>query len=125
MAEAAAAYRPQASPSPPTPPRVPTGSASQTAATTAATSGCNSRLPDRDSERPRATAVSWVPGPGPPLGRLFVPVSNPPARQVVGRQVHRDPVPLQDADVVLAHLAAHVRQHLVPVFELHAERRVG
>src|SRR5256885_16603379 len=56
---------------------------------------------------------------------LFVSVRNPPARQVVGRKVHRDPIPLQNPNVILAHLAADVRQHLVPVLELHAEGRVG
>src|SRR6266508_6645990 len=51
---------------------------------------------------------------------LFVAVSNPPTRQVVWREIYSDPVALQDPDVILAHLAADVRQHLVPVLELHA-----
>src|SRR6266849_4251027 len=55
---------------------------------------------------------------------LFVSVGNPPSREVIRREVDRDSIPLQDPDVVLAHLPADVRQHLVPVLELHAEGRV-
>ena len=60
-----------------------------------------------------------------PVRRLLIAVRNPASGKVVGREVNRHPISLQDADVVLAHLAAHVGQHLVPVLELHAERRVG
>src|SRR6266404_2214781 len=56
---------------------------------------------------------------------LFVPVGNPPTRQVVRRQINRHSIALQDPNVILAHLAADVRQHLVPILELHAEGRVG
>src|SRR5439155_7686054 len=56
---------------------------------------------------------------------LFVAIGDPAPRQVVGRQIDRDAVALEDPDVVLAHLAAYVGQHFVPVLELHPERRVG
>src|SRR5688572_21082402 len=56
---------------------------------------------------------------------LFVSVCDSAARQVIRREVHRDPVALENADVVLPHFAAHVGEHLVAVFELYAERRVG
>src|SRR5207244_11295878 len=55
----------------------------------------------------------------------LVTVRVPTSGQVVRGEVHRHPISLQDAYVVLAHLAAHVGQHLVPVLELHPERRVG
>src|SRR5882724_1643833 len=47
------------------------------------------------------------------------------ARQVVRRELHRDLVPGQDADVVHAHLARDMPQNDVSVFQLHAEGRVG
>src|SRR4051794_2156986 len=55
----------------------------------------------------------------------LVAVDDPAARQVVGRQLHHDLVLGEDPDVVLTHLAADVRQDLVPVLELHPEHRVG
>ncbi|MNU04666.1 hypothetical protein D3C72_2491710 [compost metagenome] len=45
--------------------------------------------------------------------------------QVVGRQLERDLVAGQDADVVLAHLAAAVGDQLVAVVERDAVARVG
>jgi hypothetical protein len=48
-----------------------------------------------------------------------------PLAQVVGRQFEGDTVTRQDADVVLAHLAAGVGDELVAVLELHAKARVG
>src|ERR1700712_4064195 len=58
------------------------------------------------------------------LGSL-VAVDDSAARQVVGRELHDDLVLGEDPDVVLTHLAADVRQDLVPVLELHPEHRVG
>src|SRR5713226_6867929 len=65
--------------------------------------------------RPRVTFL---------LDALFVSVGYPPSREVIRREVHRDSIPLQNPDVILAHLPADVRQHLVPVLELLAEGRV-
>src|SRR3954464_8350623 len=59
------------------------------------------------------------------LLELLVAVDDPAARQVVGRQLHDDLVLGEDPDVVLTHLAADVRQDLVPVLELHPEHRIG
>src|SRR3954467_5512733 len=55
---------------------------------------------------------------------LLVPVDDATAGQVVGRQLHHDTVFRKDADVVLPHLAADVRQDLVTVGELDAEHGV-
>src|SRR5436305_9401480 len=56
---------------------------------------------------------------------LLVPVRNTTPVEVVGRQLDLHPVARQDADVVAAHLAGDVAEHLVPVVELHSEHRVG
>src|SRR4051795_9560723 len=58
-------------------------------------------------------------------GCLLVPVNDATAGQVVGRELHDHSVLGQDADVVLAHLAADVGEHPVPVLQLHPEHRVG
>src|SRR5262245_50327245 len=55
---------------------------------------------------------------------LLQTVHNAAARQVVGRQLHQHPVPGQDADEVLAHLARDVGEDLVLVLELDAEHGV-
>src|SRR5881227_171477 len=55
---------------------------------------------------------------------LLVPVDDPTAGQVVRRELHDDTVLRKDADVVLPHLAADVRQNAVPVGELDAEHGV-
>src|SRR3954447_955270 len=55
---------------------------------------------------------------------LLVPVDDATAGQVVGRELHDDAVLRQDADVVLAHLAADVGENAVPVGELDAEHGV-
>src|SRR2546423_5774447 len=54
----------------------------------------------------------------------LVPVDDPAAGQVVGRQLHDHPVLGQDADVVLAHLAADVGENAVPVGELYPKHGV-
>src|SRR5918995_1750344 len=54
----------------------------------------------------------------------LVPVHDPAARQVVRRQLHQDPVPRQDPDVVHPHLPRDVGQHVVSVLELHPEHGV-
>src|SRR5438132_415564 len=56
---------------------------------------------------------------------LLVPIGDATAGQVVRRQLHLDPIPRQDPDVVHPHLPGDVREDLVPVVELHAEHGVG
>src|SRR3954449_1971593 len=56
---------------------------------------------------------------------LLVAVDDATARQVVGRELHDHAVLGQDADVVLAHLAADVGEHPVSVLQLDPEHRVG
>src|SRR3954463_14173453 len=55
---------------------------------------------------------------------LLVPVDDATAGQVVRRELNHDPVLGQDADVVLAHLAADVGENTVTVRELDAEHGV-
>src|SRR3954462_936481 len=55
---------------------------------------------------------------------LLVPVDDPTAGQAVRRQLDHHSVFRKDADVVLPHLAADVRQDPVPVGELDAEHGV-
>src|SRR5205809_2068112 len=55
---------------------------------------------------------------------LLVPVDDPPAIQVVGRELHRHFVSGQNLDEVHAHLARDMRQHFVAVLQLHAKHRV-
>jgi hypothetical protein len=56
---------------------------------------------------------------------LLVPVRNPAASQIVGRELDDDLVSRKDPDVVHAHLPRDVRKHLVPILELHAKHSVG
>src|SRR5215470_2231237 len=58
------------------------------------------------------------------LALLLKSVRDPAARQVIGGELHLDLVPGQDPDEVHAHLAGHVREHLVAVVELHAKHGV-
>src|SRR5579884_302395 len=61
-------------------------------------------------------------------GSGFVAVADAAALQVVGRQLHQDPIPRQDTDIVLAHLAGYVSQDLlllVAYRNLHAEHGIG
>src|SRR6266508_1970739 len=60
----------------------------------------------------------------PPGVLLLVAVDDPTPGEVVRRELHHDPVLGEDPDVVLPHLAADVREHLVPVGQLDAEHRV-
>src|SRR4051812_2434092 len=55
---------------------------------------------------------------------LLVPIGNPSPVQVVGRELDLHPIAGQDADVVPAHLARDVAEHLVIVVELDLEHRV-
>src|SRR5262245_32692841 len=55
---------------------------------------------------------------------LLVAIDDPPAGQVVRRQLDDDPVLGQDADVVLPHLAADVSQDLVSIGQLYPEHGV-
>src|SRR5690348_6108508 len=58
------------------------------------------------------------------VSRLLVAVDDASTTQVIRRQFDDDPVLGQDADVVLAHLAADVCQDLVAVGEFHPEHCV-
>src|SRR5215203_2472308 len=60
-----------------------------------------------------------------PAGGLLVAVDDAPAGQVVRRQLHHDAILRQDADVVLAHLAADVGEDPVSVGQFDPEHRVG
>jgi hypothetical protein len=53
-----------------------------------------------------------------------MPVDDPAAVEVVGRDLDAHAVAREDADAVAAHLAGHVAQDLVAVVELHPEHRV-
>src|SRR6266849_4980604 len=55
---------------------------------------------------------------------LLVPVNDPAARQIVRRKLDGHLVPGQDADEILAHLSGNVREHLMLVFQLHAEHGI-
>jgi hypothetical protein len=55
---------------------------------------------------------------------LLVPVHNPTAGEVVGRELYHHTVIWQDSDVVHPHLAADVGEHLVPVIQLHSEHGI-
>src|SRR5689334_4800919 len=59
-------------------------------------------------------------------GRLsLVAVDDATPGEVVRRQLHHHAVLGEDPDVVLAHLAADVGEHLVTVAQLHTEHRIG
>src|SRR5262245_29712067 len=55
---------------------------------------------------------------------LFVPVDDPAAVEVVGRELHAHAVAREHADAEAAHLAGEVSKHLVAHVELHAEVEV-
>src|SRR6266545_2502770 len=55
----------------------------------------------------------------------LVPIHHATSREVVWGQLHAHTVPGQDPDVVHPHLPRDVREHLVPVLELHTEHGVG
>src|SRR5690348_5052523 len=57
-------------------------------------------------------------------GWSLVAVDDAAPGEVVGRELHDNPVFRQDADVVLPHLAADVRQDLVAIGELYPKHRV-
>src|SRR5581483_3177761 len=50
---------------------------------------------------------------------------NPAAVEVVRRKLDLHAVTDADSNVILAHLAAEMRQHLVAAVQLHGEERVG
>jgi len=55
---------------------------------------------------------------------LLVSVYDPAAAQVVGTQLHHNPVVGQDTDVVHPHFPADMSENLVPVVQLHPEEGV-
>ena len=57
-------------------------------------------------------------------GSLFEPVRDAPARQVVGGELHLDPVAGEDPNKIHAHLPRDVRQHSVPIVELDSKHGV-
>lgn len=57
--------------------------------------------------------------------RLFIPVDNPPARQIVGRHLHRHLVARQNPDVVHPHFAGDRREDNMTVFQPNFEVRIG
>src|SRR3989442_8824186 len=59
------------------------------------------------------------------MSLLLVAVHDPAACQIVRRELHQDPIPREDSDVVHPHLPGDVRQDLVSVLQGHAEHRVG
>ena len=56
---------------------------------------------------------------------LAVAECDPPARQVVRRELDDDPVTRKHADVILAHSPAEMSKHLVAILKLNGEHRVG
>src|SRR5947207_2960639 len=63
---------------------------------------------------------------GPSLpSRLLVAVCDSTPAEVVGSELHLNPIAGQDPDVVHPHLAGDVREHLVSVLELDPEHGVG
>ena len=54
-----------------------------------------------------------------------MPKRNPSLGQIVRCHLDIHLVADEDADAVLAHLARSVREHIVAVFQLHPEHRVG
>ena len=58
-------------------------------------------------------------------GRLFVAIGDSTAVQVVWTQLDLHAVAGQDADVVAAHLAGDVTEHIVSVVQFDPEHRVG
>ena len=55
---------------------------------------------------------------------LLVAVDDSAAREVVGRELHDYSIGRENADVVLTHLPADVRENLVAVLQLHLEHGV-
>src|SRR6185312_17358035 len=54
-----------------------------------------------------------------------IPEDDPAPGEVVGADLHQYPVKKHDLDVVLPDLSADVREHFVPVVQLHPERGVA
>src|SRR5690606_14499412 len=68
-----------------------------------------------DLHRDSLSSVRTERGYGVVTGCSLVAVDDPTAAEVIRRELHHDPILGEDADVVLAHLAADVREHLVAV----------
>src|SRR5690606_31128900 len=75
--------------------------------------------PSRACELTEGPKRMW--GISAPTVDLLVAVGDAAAAEVVGGQLDLDPVAREDADAVLAHLAAEVTEHLVAVVERDAE----
>src|SRR5450756_1831107 len=70
---------------------------------------------ERTCGAPTTTSIVWW---------LLVAVDDAAAGQVIRAELHHDAVLREDPDVVLAHLALDVGEHLVPVRELDPKHRV-
>src|SRR5206468_6764311 len=84
--------------------------------------------PARSSGSPGRLAPPVLrPARGPPHRRGFVlvPEVDAPFRQIVGRQLEADPVPRENGDSMLPHLARHVGDHHVAVLQRYAVARIG
>ena len=58
------------------------------------------------------------------LQLLLVPVNDPTSSEVIWTQLHDHTIFRKDADVVLSHLPADVREDFVSIGELDAEHRI-
>jgi hypothetical protein len=56
---------------------------------------------------------------------LLESVNDATAAEIVRRDLDQDPVTRKNANEILSHLAADVRKHLVLVFQLNPEYRIG
>src|ERR1700736_2645734 len=56
---------------------------------------------------------------------LFISIHDSAAIQIVGRKLNRHLVPRKNAYEILPHLTRNMRQHLVLVFQFHAEHGIG
>ena len=75
------------------------------------------------TRRTRHRLARWSPPAQPRCRTASVDMTavDAPLAQVVGRQFDRDPIPGQNADMVLAHFAGRVGDEFVAVFEGHSE----
>src|SRR5215472_6149406 len=55
---------------------------------------------------------------------LLVTVNDAPAREIVGRKLHRDTVSGQNTDEILSHFPRNVRQNLMLVFQFDAKHGI-
>jgi len=56
---------------------------------------------------------------------LFLPKNNSPPREIIGGEFHCHLISWEDFDEVHSHLSRNMGQHLVAVFQLYSEHRIG